>query len=366
MARILAFWNSRVFSRGIAVAIEVQCTACGKQLRAPDEQAGRSGRCPSCKSPIVIPVLPHASRGTPGNVPAPSLEPVSHFPTQAAQAAAHRGFSPLASTMDEDLGLPPATNSDFRNLNSGVVAGDSEQIEPKHWFAVQISLKVTELALLVAWISCCILSLGAIGIMLSTPSSGFSPNDMTALQVMSVLILWGFVGMIFGWVALATGWIALLKSWPRDKKFLLGSLTSAGVAVFAILIVTSFHMLGVFSAPTRGPSSSPMGNSTAIIVLGSLASAASLISYGFYLANIQKLLGRDQISLQPIIYAAVVGTLTVLCLILNLAVTPSSRAMAWIIVLTNIITFVGEFLWLWLINAFASRDLRVSHAWKRL
>jgi hypothetical protein len=91
-----------------------------------------------------------------------------------------------------------------------------------------------------------------------------------------------------------------------------------------------------------------------------------LILFGFFLAKVQRRLGREQVTLQPIIYAGVIGALTIWCLILNLAVTPTGRFMIWVIVLSNIITFVGEFLWLWLINAFTSRDLRVSHAWKRL
>ena len=39
---------------------------------------------------------------------------------------------------------------------------------------------------------------------------------------------------------------------------------------------------------------------------------------------------------------------------------------AWLVVLSIIITFVGELLWLWLLNSSACRDLRVSQAWKGL
>ena len=57
--------------------------------------------------------------------------------------------------------------------------------------------------------------------------------------------------------------------------------------------------------------------------------------------------------------------MTVWCLIANLALTPTSRFLTWLLILSNFGNFIAEFLWLWLINAFTSRDLRVSHAWKR-
>ena len=358
------------------MAIEVRCTACGKQLRAPDEQAGRAGKCPSCRAPIIVPVpRPAAASATTAgaeNPPAakPRTEAVPElFPpgTRFNPPPVTRGFSPLASTMDEDLGLPPAADAGFLGLQTGPEPTDVAMIEPKHWFTLQLLLKIAEWALLAEWISCGIIGLAVIGLLL-TATSGFQPGDATVLRVMTVLVLWGVIGLILGWVAMATCWVAMLRSWPRDKMLVMGALIAAGVSIFVMLIYLTVQMLGSTSAPVNrmAPNSSPFSASTPIVVLVNLASATSLIFYGFYLANIQKLLGRDQIKLQPIIYAAVVGLLTVWCLTLNLAVTPTSRGMLWLVVLSNILTIVGEFLWLWLINAFASRDLRVSYAWKRL
>jgi hypothetical protein len=362
------------------MAIEVLCPACGKQLRAPDSQAGRTGKCPTCKAPILVPVLaaqpvaPTPAKSTldgtaapakPRGETAPELFPPG---TRFNPPPATRGFSPLASTMDEDLGLPPAADPNYPQLQTGLDATEAAVIEPKHWFAMQNLLKVCEWALLAVWISCGIIGLARIGFLLTDSGGGMQGSDVTVLQVMTALMLWGIVGMVLGWAAMATCWVAMLRSWPRDKKLVMGALISAGASILVTLIFSTVQMLGGMSAAAAraAPSSSPLGGSTAIVVLVSLASATSLILYGFYLANIQKLLGRDQVKLQPIIYAAVVGTLTVWCLVLNLAVTPSSRGMTWIAALSNIVTFVGEFLWLWLINAFASRDLRVSYAWKRL
>ncbi len=49
--------------------IEFHCEQCGKLVRAPDDKAGRRGRCPSCHQSVYIP--------TPSN----KLEPLSLTPT---------------------------------------------------------------------------------------------------------------------------------------------------------------------------------------------------------------------------------------------------------------------------------------------
>jgi hypothetical protein len=347
---------------GKTVAIEVQCTACGKQLRAPDSQAGRSGRCPSCKSPILVPV-PRDLETADAPVPAAVHEPVQPR-LRSNSPPITRGFSPLASTMDDDLGLPPPATPAPLNLTGGSNSGSEVQIEPKHWFALQVALKITEWALLVEWVSCGILSLAAIGTVLSSQSGGLAPRDATVIRVMSVILIWGSVGMMVGWVALVTGWVAMLKAWPREKKFLIIANSAAGVAIFTILLVISLGILGAFSEMSLAPS--PLYSPKLFTIVGSLATAASLISFCFYLTNIQQLLGRDQTKRQPFIYAGVIGALTAWCLIANLALTPRSQFMIWLLLLSNVTLFVGEFLWLWLINAFTSRDLRVSHAWKRI
>ena len=36
------------------MAIEVSCTNCGRRLRAPDSALGKKGRCPHCKTPLIV------------------------------------------------------------------------------------------------------------------------------------------------------------------------------------------------------------------------------------------------------------------------------------------------------------------------
>jgi DNA-directed RNA polymerase subunit RPC12/RpoP len=347
------------------MAIEVQCAACGKKLRAPDNQAGRVGKCPACKSEIVVPATAKSADVGPASVPISPPRDAA-IPRQAAGAqfpSAHPRASPLASTMDDEFALPPAASGPgFGESQFGAGSSGDSAIEPKHWFALHVALKTTEIALLVEWISCSLIGLAAVGIMLSSSSGR---GDITTGQVLLLLALWGGVGMLLGWTALATGWIVCLLAWPSDRRLLMGSAISAGVCVLTILVVISLGMFGIIGSAQRG-ATERMISPTATMIIVSLASAVSLILFGFFLSKVQLQLGRENIEMQPIIYTAVIGTLTVWCLIANLAITPTSRFMMWLILLSNIGTFVGEFLWLWLVNAFASRDLRVSHAWKRL
>jgi hypothetical protein len=37
------------------MAIQFQCPSCGKELKAPEETAGRKGKCPHCAHPIQVP-----------------------------------------------------------------------------------------------------------------------------------------------------------------------------------------------------------------------------------------------------------------------------------------------------------------------
>jgi hypothetical protein len=38
------------------MAIVFNCEHCGKQIKAPDEAAGKRGACPGCKKPCLVPL----------------------------------------------------------------------------------------------------------------------------------------------------------------------------------------------------------------------------------------------------------------------------------------------------------------------
>lgn len=37
------------------MAIKVTCESCGKELQVSDQMAGKKGKCPACKSVLVVP-----------------------------------------------------------------------------------------------------------------------------------------------------------------------------------------------------------------------------------------------------------------------------------------------------------------------
>jgi len=61
------------------MTIHITC-ACGKQLHAPDEFAGRQTRCPQCKQPVTLPAAASAIQ------PAPAPPPAVAAPLEVMQA----------------------------------------------------------------------------------------------------------------------------------------------------------------------------------------------------------------------------------------------------------------------------------------
>lgn len=76
----------------------VQCPACKFAFKVKPEWAGRTGRCPQCKSPIVIPSPPAAPGAPPMVAAAPAARPSGSPPVvQATAGAAQMDLSSLRS-----------------------------------------------------------------------------------------------------------------------------------------------------------------------------------------------------------------------------------------------------------------------------
>jgi hypothetical protein len=85
---------------GIAIMpIEFNCTQCGKQLRTPDETAGRNAKCPQCGAIMQIPNFSGpAPQQPPAFGPSPGQQPgASPFGLPPAQPADQGGWNPYAS-----------------------------------------------------------------------------------------------------------------------------------------------------------------------------------------------------------------------------------------------------------------------------
>ncbi len=65
------------------MAIEVPCPRCGKLLRAPDELAGKSGRCPECDNSVPIPLAATGAPAAGGAAPDPYAPPRDAPPRDA-------------------------------------------------------------------------------------------------------------------------------------------------------------------------------------------------------------------------------------------------------------------------------------------
>ncbi|MCX5655889.1 MAG: M48 family metallopeptidase [Planctomycetota bacterium] len=76
----------------------IQCPACKFAFKVKPEWAGRTGRCPQCKGPIVIPSPPAAPGAAPIVAAAPDARPSGSPPTvQATAGAAQMDLSSLRS-----------------------------------------------------------------------------------------------------------------------------------------------------------------------------------------------------------------------------------------------------------------------------
>ena len=311
------------------MAIEVQCSACGKRLKAPDEQAGRRAKCPSCKAEITIP----ARAGT------ASADKTVPADKAAAGAGAAVGLSSSSST--------------------------NALVDAKNWFALSIGVRTIDVALIVECIACALISLGMIADRLK---NAVALGDFLTQHTIELLYLWGQAAFVLGWAGLIAGWFACLGAWPgAERRWLRNTVWAASASVAAMLILVSLQIFGILNSAV--PANDPtfvVSMPKPIILLGSIATAATLILFAFFLAGIQQRIGREKSGRLPIVYAAVIGTLTALCWIANLAIAPTTPLKGWLIVLSIVATFVAEFLWLWLINRSTSHELRVSQAWKRL
>jgi len=55
--------------------IKLSCTGCGRKLNVPDDAAGKTGRCPSCKTSVVVPPAPSRALDV-AAAPPPSASPI--------------------------------------------------------------------------------------------------------------------------------------------------------------------------------------------------------------------------------------------------------------------------------------------------
>jgi hypothetical protein len=328
------------------VPIDVQCSTCGKRLRAPDEQAGRKGRCPACKAEISVPL--HASA-----VGASQLDLVP--------AAAPSSPPPVPSSLPKTRSASVASDYTGSNYSIPSTAEADATLEPKHWFALGAALDLTKNALLLSWISCGVIGLALVGNILASKSMG---DDVIVSRAITLLESWGKAGALIGWTILFSGWLMSRVAWPAaERRWLQISVWITVLLFFVLLILLTLHVFGI------GDESS--GVKTALtktvptIVFG-LATASALVAFSYFLTALEERMGNEHRKQEPLVRAIIIGVLMAWCIVANLFIEPNTAGKAWLVVITTLVTFVTQFLWLWMLNVHVASHLRVNQAWKRL
>jgi hypothetical protein len=94
------------------MAIEVTCIACGRTMMVKDSQAGKTGLCPSCKSPISVPkVKQEPARTTSDTASAPTERQVSYAKSLGIVVPDGITRRQLSDMIDEEKENAPATES---------------------------------------------------------------------------------------------------------------------------------------------------------------------------------------------------------------------------------------------------------------
>jgi hypothetical protein len=90
------------------------CSGCGKELKIPDELAGKRARCPSCQTVVEVPGgSAAAAADSPAPPPQPSSCPMCSEPVAAGAARCARCGEPI-----DAAGRDPASYAELARLNS--------------------------------------------------------------------------------------------------------------------------------------------------------------------------------------------------------------------------------------------------------
>jgi len=356
------------------VPIDVQCAACGKRLRAPDEQAGRKGRCPACKAELQIPasVSPvKVSTGVP-NVNTPTPVPKGYVPKSAAPINSPPPARQSAAGFTTSAAVPPPiperrTFEARDNLGARTdippVAETEGVLEAKHWFVLGTALQITKYALLLSWIAFGCIGLALIGLTLASRSAS---QDAILSGAISLLLMWGIVGTILGWTALLVGWLLCMTVWSAlERRWLRISIGASVFLIVAILILISVQSLR--SSNDFKEEAKAVALTTEIIFLGfGVVAAVALGAFGYFLGSLEVRMGNDRRPREPLIRTVIIGVLMCWCIAANLFFQPGAPWKAWLIVISDLAAFLTPLVWLWLLNVHVSGHLRVNQAWKRL
>lgn len=89
--------------------IELHCEHCGKLVRAPDEAAGKHGKCPSCHQTVYIPTPPDEIEPLP-------LQPIDEDAEREAERARREAAALQKALLEDRAASPELPGGDKPNL----------------------------------------------------------------------------------------------------------------------------------------------------------------------------------------------------------------------------------------------------------
>ncbi len=218
--------------------IEFGCTQCGKQLRTPDETAGRQAKCPQCGAVMQIPGIASAA---PQSAPPPA-SPFGEPPNSDAQ-----GWNPYASP---SIGGPSAAPSQSARIGDIVPTRvEFGRVFDVAWriYRTQVGFGILVLLTLigvsiVAMIPMALLGMtmfAAIGFPMA-PGQGGMPMQMDA-KMFAI----GLAIQVYGWLYqtwLDLGILRCFINVARGEQAQIGDLFTGGKHLSRGLVVTGIFL----------------------------------------------------------------------------------------------------------------------------
>ncbi len=290
--------------------------------------------------PPAMPSFPQfgSTRGGP-----PTLKADNLFANLAAAEPAVD--NPFAGSLADDEQVPRGASS--TRVSSTARDGD------KGWFALFAGLGAVGLTLYIALGGFSMMSLAQlIQLTSSAPAAGLA-------KTAGLLLFWGIMLFAGGLCATVAGW-QVCTSVPRRAGtvgLVYGSMGGVGLFGVGLLLIT-LMAVNVVTDYRSAATLLKVG-----LVMMQLGASTALIMYAFFLSGTQRALGVRSLVTPALIYACIIGGLTLWNLIAMFAISPTSKGLRWLTALSELSQGITALLWLALMNGQLRKTLRLQQPW---
>jgi hypothetical protein len=275
---------------GIAIMpIEFNCTQCGKQLRTPDETAGRNAKCPQCGAIMQIPDLSGpAPQQPPAFGPSPGQQtgasPFGGPPPQTDQG----GWNPYASPNIGGQSAAPGPSA----AAAGVLPSPVyfSQVMDVGWRIYKTKIGFGALMVLILGLLALVMfgifaALGfatfAAGAFPAMPGQGGGQGvaPQLGLEVLGMTLVLGLIGMVFQ-TFLEIGVLRCFLDICRGGAGQLGDLFSGGKWLGRGIIVAGIFFAVDVAASVPGHITENEGINLVASIVGTIVKIAMLLLFG--------------------------------------------------------------------------------------